>query len=278
MKPETYLTNKKLLLSLAVVAGGVFLVFCGTWIYEAITNGAEQKARMYQTALQVSNDRELNHSIDTKQGYVFAPITIKQVDTVKFPEMNKEFPAVNKTEETYTQHSREECDYDEDGNVTNCHTEYYYTWDDSGHWEVSGTKVTMADREYPMALFGLHYSSIDAKDIINGETGQYVYVESKGLFNIDIDLFDNADEGDKRTSYDVLQLPQSGTAFLKLSEGVQSGSGGRIDLDSRSAKEIVTEAQNSAHVESIIFTVFWVILVLSELGGLGFLVWTYEDY
>lgn len=279
MKPATYLTNKKLLLSLGVVGGAVFLVFCGTWIHGAITNGAEQKARMYQTALQTSNDRELNHSIDTKQNYVLAPITVKQVDTVKFPEMNKEFPAVFKEEETYTKHSRQECTYDDEGNVEECHTEYYYTWDTTDTWSLSGNKVTMADRGYPMSLFALSMSSIDAKDIINGEKEHYVKVESKGIFNLDIDLWgDGADEGDKRYSYDVMNLPQSGTAFLKLSEGVQAGSGGKIQLDRRDAKTIITEAQKSAHIQGTVFTVFWVILVLSELLGLGYWVWLYESY
>ncbi len=274
----TYLTNKKLLLSLAVVAGAVFLVFVGTWIHEAMMNGAEQKARMYQTALQTSNDRELNHSVDTKQNYVFAPITVKQVDTVKFPEMNKEFPAVSKTEETYTQHEREDCTYDDEGNVEECHTEYYYTWDQTNFWHVTGNEVTMADRKYPMGLFALHMSSIDAKDIIDGEKEHYVKIESQGLFGFDIDIFQEADEGDKRIEYDVMTLPQSGTAFLKLSEGVQSGSGGKIDLDTRDAKTIVSEAQKSAHIQSTVFTVFWVILVLSELLGLGYVVWIREDY
>lgn len=276
MKLETYLTNKKLLLSLAVVAGAVFLAFCGTWIHEAIMNGAEQKARMYQTALQTTNDRELNYSIDTKQNYVLAPITVKAVDTVKFPEMNKEFPAVSKTEETYTKHSRLECTYDEDGNVEECHTEYYYTWDQTGSWDMSGNTVIMADRKYPMSLFALSMSSIDAKDIIDGEKEHYVKIESQGFFSFDIDIFEEADEGDKRISYDVMNLSQSGTAFLRLSEGVQAGSGGKIHLDSRDAKTIVTEAQNSAHVQSTVFTVFWVVLVLGELLGLGYVVWILE--
>lgn len=278
MKPATYLTNKKILLSLGVLAGAVFLIFCGTWIHEAIMNGAEQKARMYQTALQTANDRELNYSIDTKQNYVFAPITVKQVDTVKFPEMNKEFPAVSKTEETYTRHEREECTYDDEGNVEECHTEYYYTWDQTDHQSLSGNQVTMADRKYPMSLFALSMSSIDAKDIINGETGHYVKIEAQSLFDWDLDIFKEADVGDKRISYDVMNLPQSGTAFLKLSEGVQAGSGGRIELDSRDAKTIVSEAQKSAHTQSTVFTVFWVILVLAEIGGLGYWIWLYEQY
>src|SRR5688572_23745506 len=107
-----YLTNKKLLFSLGIVAGAVFLTFVGTWIEAKIIDGAERKSQMYQTAIQTKNDNEFNYSIDTQQGRVLAEVTVKPVDKVKFPEMNKEFPAVIKTEETYTQHSRQDCTTD----------------------------------------------------------------------------------------------------------------------------------------------------------------------
>jgi len=119
-------------------------------------------------------------------------------------------------------------------------------------------------------------SSIDAKDIIDGEKEHYVKIESKGFF--DIDIFEEADEGDKRISYDVMNLPQSGTAFLRLSEGVQAGSGGKIGLDPRDAKTIVADAQKSAQIQGTVFTIFWVIVVLGELIGLGYAVWSYEEY
>jgi hypothetical protein len=132
----------------------------------------------------------------------------------------------------------------------------------------------MADREYPMSLFALPMSSIDAKDIINGETGHYVTVKSEHVF--DIDIFEEADEGDKRYSYNVLNLPQSGTVFLKLSERVQAGFGNKINIDTRDAQTIVKEAHNSVKVQGTVFTVFWVILILAELIGFGYWVWIYE--
>lgn len=278
-KHAIYSTNKKLALSLAVIAGAVFLISIGVMIEGKIVDGAERKAQMYQTALQTSDDNQLNYSIDTQQGRVLAEVTVKAVDLVKFPEMNKEFPAVYKEEETYTKHSREVCTYDDEGNVEECHTEYYYTWDTTGTWEVEANKVNMAGRDYPKVMFSLASSSIDAKDIINGETGKYVVVESNGIFNIDIDIWgEGADEGDKRTSYDVLNLPQSGTVFLNTSGAVSAVFGGRIGLDSKKPAQLITDAQKSAQTQSTVFKVFWVILVLAELLGLGYWVWFREDY
>lgn len=273
-KHAIYSLNKKLALSLAVVAGAVFLISIGVWIEGKIVDGAERKAQMYQTALQTHSDEQLNYSIDTQQGRVLAEVTIKAVDLVKFDEMNKSFPAVYKEEETYTKHSRQVCTYDEDGNVEECHTEYYYTWDTTDSWQIEANQVNMAGRDYPRAMFSLRTSPIDAKDIINGETGKYVRIEAKTW----IDLNWGDDEGDKRISYSVLNLPQSGTVFLNTSGAVSAVFGGRIGLDSKKPSELVKDAQNSAQTQSTVFKVFWGILILTELLGLGYVVWFHEQY
>lgn len=299
MKLETFLTNKKLLLSLAVVAGAVFLISIGVWIENKIVDGAEQNARMYQTATQTKNDKEFNYSIDTKQGNMFGSVTVRSVDLVKFPEMKKEFPRVEKTMERYTRHTREVCEtkyrtvtkfrtvpdgeggytseqYTEEIPYEECHEEVYYEWDTVDHWELEAKEVDMAGRKYPMSMFSFGTRGIDAREIIEGATGKYVMIEADHW--IDIDWLDSGKEGDVRYSYDVLDLPQSGTVFLNSSGALRPVSGGRIALSSTSAAEQVKNAQNAAETQKIIFRVFWVFLVLAELFGLGYLVWIYEDY
>lgn len=274
MKHEIYSTNRKLLLSLAITAGAVFLITIGVWIRSALVSGAEDNARMYRTAVQTTSDRELNHSIDTKQRYVLAPVTISAVDLVKFPEMNKEFSAVEKTEETYTRHTRQDCTTDADGN-TSCTTETYYTWDYTDEWDVKANEVTMAERKYSISLFNLRYRSVKAKDIINGAEGQYTYDRTDGGF-WGRDWFSSDTEGDKRYSYDVLELPQSGTAFFNLTDGVNSGNGGPISLDSKSPEDIVKDAQKSASIRSLVFNIFWSILVIGAVGLGIYAVWFSE--
>lgn len=273
-KHAIYSTNKKLALSLAVVAGAVFLISIGVWIEGKIVDGAERKAQMYQTALQTQSDEQLNYSIDTQQGRVLAEVTIEAVDLVKFPEMNKEYSAVYKEEETYTKHSREVCTYDEEGNIRECHTEYYYTWDTTDSWTVEANKVKMAGSEYPKPLFSLGTHSIDAKDIITGETGKYVRKEADTW----LDLNWGDDEGDIRYSYSVLQLPRSGTVFLNTTGALSAVFGGRIELHTEKPKQLVENAQKSAQTQSTVFKVFWGLLVLLELLGLGYVVWFHENY
>lgn len=297
----TYLHNKKKLLYLAVIAGAVILISLGVWIEGKITNSAEQKARIYQTALQVKDSNQLNYSIDTKQGNVFAEVTVNAVDTVKFPEMNKSFPKVRKVEERYTKHEREVCEteyrtetetrteYDEEGNAYEveytvevpyevCETETYYEWDYQQEWNESAQKANMSGREYPLDLFALHMRSIDAKDIIDGQTGQYVINESEGIFSMDIDIFKEADEGDLRYSYSVLELPQSGTVFLNVSETLRPVYGHKVELLRQKPQELVKNAQKSAQIQSTVFTIFWGLLVLGELVGLGYVVYQYQEH
>lgn len=299
MKLATYLHNKKLLLSLGVLAGAVFLIFVGTWIHGAITNDAEQKARMLQTAIQTNGNDQFNYSIDTQQGKILAPATVSAVDLVKFPEMNKEFPRVYKTEERYTRHERTVCETkyrtethtetvsDGEGGYTTelvteevpyeeCHQETYYSWDEINHWELVAQKANMNGREYPMSMFNLSSQSIDAKDIIPGETGQYVRKEADVW--LDLNFFDSDDEGDIRYGYDVMHLPQSGTVFLDTVNGLKPVYGNKIGLSNESPKTQIENAQKSARTQGTVFTIFWVILVVSELFGLGYLVWIHEDY
>ena len=65
---------------------------------------------------------------------------------------------------------------------------------------------------------------------------------------------------------------------MNLSESVQPVFGNKVELRTKKPAELVTDAQNSAQTKSTVFTVFWVVLVLAELGGLGYAVFRYEDY
>ena len=297
-KLETYLHNKKLLLSLGVVAGAVLLVSIGVWIESMIIDGAEQKARMYQTSIQTKSEKEFNYAIGTKQGRILAEVTVKSVDLVKFDEMNKEFVKVKKTKERYTRHERTVCEtkyrtetrtrtvydsvnktydtetYTEDVPYEECYQETYYTWDQIDSWEKSAKKVDMMGREYSIDLFSLGMRDIDAKEIIPGETGKYVREEADVL----IDLNFGDDEGDIRYGYEVLELPKSGTVFLDVSEGLRPVFGSKIDLQPSSPEQLVKNAQNDAETQKTIFRIFWGFLVLLELLGLGYFVWFYQDF
>ena len=132
----------------------------------------------------------------------------------------------------------------------------------------------MMGRKCPIDRFSFSMRSIDAKEIIPGETGKYVREEA----DVWIDLNFGDDEGDIRYGYDVLELPKSGTVFLNVTDGLQPVFGSKIDLQPISPQELVRNAQNDAETQKTIFRVFWGFLVLLELFGLGYLVWVYDGY
>jgi hypothetical protein len=132
----------------------------------------------------------------------------------------------------------------------------------------------MSGRNYPIDKFALSTRSIDAKDIIDGQTGKYVREEA----DVWIDLNLGDDEGDIRYKYDVLELPKSGTVFLNVTESVQPVFGDKVVLQSEKPEQLVRDAQNAAQTQSTVFKVFWGVLVLLELLGLGYVVWFHESY
>jgi len=121
---------------LLVVLGAILLLPVGFAAKGAIDAGGEKNARMYNTAIQATEQDRFNYAIDSHQGKLIGSGEFKPTQLVKFPEMNKAYAAVDKTKEEYTMHTREVCTdtYDAEGNVTgeSCHTETYYTWDDAG--------------------------------------------------------------------------------------------------------------------------------------------------
>lgn len=132
----------------------------------------------------------------------------------------------------------------------------------------------MAGRKYPKSMFLLGSHNIDAKDIIDGEKGEYVIKKAEHW--LDIDILEEADEGDIRFGYEVLELPKSGTVFLDTMGGLKPVHGSKIALSGVSPQDQVKGALNAAQTQSTIFKVFWGILMVTYLGFTLYYVWFYE--
>ena len=277
---KEYFENHEVLMYIGVAVIAAALIALSFPISNAILDGAEQNARKYQTALQTRNDKEFNYSIDTKQSNVLAPITVHQVDTVKFPEMNKSFPYVEKTTEEYTRHEREVCEntYNSKGDVTGetCHTEVDYSWDYDSSDSLQANEVQVAGRNYPYSMFNVRNpNSVDAKDIIDGQEGHYVYQRVSGGFFGRAWLSSDT-EGDKRTSYRVGSLPVSGTIFANMQDGLRPVNGSVFNLESKSPQELVEAAKGAANVAKWAFRVAWWVLVLGVLAAGVWFVATFD--
>ncbi len=260
MSTGIYSRNKALILLWLIPAICLTIfISLGIWITEKVVNGAEQELRLYTTALQTKNDTEFNYAIDTRQGNILTWATFESVDSVKFDEMNKSFMSVSKTKEVYTQHEREVCSTDSDGNE-HCHTEIYYSWDWHGTETRSVNKVILANRTYDKKLFSFQDAFIPASDIIQDETDRYYYPKKRllGWF---------ASVGDIRYYYVATELKVVGSIFVNTSGGtLVSATGGAINVSSVGISERIKNIETSIALKKWLFIIFWTLLTLFITG------------
>lgn len=219
-----------------------------------------------------------NYAIDSHQGKLLGSGHFTPTQLVKFPEMNKQYAAVDKTREEYTRHEREVCTdtYDSEGNVTGeeCHTEVYYTWDDAGTERLESPSYKLHDRVYPESLFnvGIFKFRADCTDFMqagsdggwfghaNGCTGGYYYTES----DVRYEYHTIAPEG-----FDASFIADVSTGALKPLNG------SFISLERKSVEQMVKDA-NNYKTPGTVFLVFWWIIILGGAGALAY-AWAMND-
>lgn len=263
---------------LLVVLGAILLLPVGFAAKAGIDAGGAKNARMYNTAIQATETDRFNYAIDSHQGKLLGSGEFKPNKLVKFPEMSKQYAAVDKTKEEYTMHTREVCTdtYDAEGNVSgeSCHTETYYTWDNAGTDSLETPTYKLHGRDYPASLFntGVFSHSVDCNEFMKqgddggwfgdakGCTGGYYYTD-----------------GDTRYEYDVIDTNGFSAAFIAdVSNGTLAPlTGSHISLERKSVEQMVKDA-NNYHTPGIAFIVFWWILILSAMGGIAY-AWSMND-
>lgn len=254
---------------LLVVLGAILLIPVGFAAKGAIDAGGAKTARLYNTAIQATEQDRFNYAIDSHQGKLLGSGEFKPNQLVKFPEMSKEYGYVQKTKEEYTEH--ESCYTDDDG-VEHCTT--YYTWDYAGSDELEATTYKLHGRDYPASLFntGSFAQSADCSEFMQaGDAGGW-FSSAKGCtggyYYID---------GDTRYGYDVIAPSGFSAAFIAdVSNGTLAPlTGSFISLERKSVEQMVKDA-NNYHTPGIIFLVFWWVLVLGGMGALAY-AWSMND-
>lgn len=279
MNIGTYFNNKTnflyWLLSATIL---VVFISLGIWLHEKVIDSSYERQKLYQTALKTQDKDEFNYSVDSRQGNVLSYGTFTFIDFVKFPEMNKEFSKVTKTEERYTRHQHEECDTDEDGNDTNCRTVVDYSWDYNGRETIEGQKVKFFDREYNTSKFSFHSDrSVNASEIIPG-ANEYWYPEGykgEGFLG-----FGGASEGDLRYEYDVRDNSTVGSIFINTYKGLNPAENNIIEVSDKTIKERFDSVIAEAQIAGIGFIVGWTLLTLCATGGSIYYWWVkvYDNY
>ena len=254
-----------------VVLIAIVMLPLGYAIKGAIDSGGEANARLYNTAIQATEQDRFNYAVDSHQGRVITNGTFTANEPVKFEEMNKKFAHVEKGREEYTRHEREVCTEDSEGNES-CHTEVYYTWDYAGGDDVTSPTLTLYGRKYPTSLFNIdgYERSVDCSEFMpqvdngwfgskKGCNGHYNYID-----------------GDTRYWYRIVDTSFAAGFIADASDGNLKGmSGGQIGLHNKSVEQMIEDA-NNYHLGGNIFIWFWWLLVLGIMGGAAY-AWVMQD-
>lgn len=263
---------------LLVVLTAILLFPVGFAAREAINDSGEKNARMFNTAIQATEQERFNYAIDSHQGKLLGNGQFTPTQLVKFPEMSKQYAAVDKTKEEYTRHEREVCTdtYDSEGNVNgeSCHTEVYYTWDYAGRESLASPSYKLHNREYPASLFnvGVFQHRADCDEFMpKGSDGGW-FSDAKGCSGGYYYM-----DGDTRYEYSTI-APEGFTAsFLAdVSTGaLKPVNGSFISLERKSVEQMVKDA-NDYKMPGNVFIVFWWILILGVAGTLAY-AWAMND-
>jgi len=254
---------------LLVVLGAILLIPVGFTAKNAIDSGGENNARMFNTAIQATEQDRFNYAIDSHQGKLLGSGEFKPTNLVKFPEMGKEYGYVQKSKEEYTEH--ESCTTDDDGNET-CTT--YYTWDGAGSETLETANYKLHSREYPASLFnaGVFARSVDCNEFMGAGNGTGWFETKNGCIGGHFYTDDD-------TRYDYSIIDQNGFSAAFIAD-VSTGSlkplqGGFISLERKSVEQMLADA-NNYRTPGIIFIVFWWILILGAMGGVAY-AWSMND-
>lgn len=256
---------------LIVALGLPLLIGLGLLIKEAIDDGGERNARLYNTAIQATETDRFNYAIDSRQGRLLGYGEFKATQPVKFPEMTQSFGYVDKNKEEYTLHTREVCTTDSEGNES-CHTETYYEWDYAGSEQVSTPALKLHGRDYPAGLFNLsgYERRAEACDFTpantagwfqdkNGCDGGYYYTDS-----------------DTRYYYRVVDTSFTAGFLSDVSSGsLKPLSGNAIDLKNATPEELVKQA-NDYRTPGTVFIIIWLIVVIGGMSALAY-AWVMSD-
>lgn len=284
---------------LLVVLTAILLFPVGFAVREAINDKGEKNARMYNTAIQASEQERFNYAIDSHQGKLLGHGQFNPTQLVKFPEMSKQYAAVDKTREEYTRHEREVCETkyrtethtesvpDGEGGYTTetvteevpyeeCHTEEYYSWDDAGTERQESPTYKLHGRDYPADLFntGTFKSRTDACEFTKaGENMGWLDMGQKS------GCADGYYYTDDKTRFEYHTIAPEGFSASFIAD-VSTGAlkplqGSFISLERRSIEEMVKSA-NDYKMPGNAFIIFWWILILGVAGTIAY-AWVMQD-
>ena len=235
---DTEVTVREIILSAAIVF--VFLTI-GLFISNKLNVSRLDAERRYNTALKIEDENLFTYGMKTNVGDAFVYGPYKAVDTVSYPDIKGEYMYVEKIKEKYTRHTRQVAHTRTVNGKTSTYytTETYWTWDRVDSETIHSKKIQFLNNVFDYGIIELpieHY--IDT--VKESSHIRYVYygVDKEHIGTIFTDLRDNTISECK--FYKNMNIEQTVEHLKSINW-------------------------------SILFWIFWVILIIAAVWGFVYL-------
>lgn len=233
------ITKREILASISIIA--VMILF-GILISSKISEHQMDKNEIYNKAVKIENQEMFQYGMDTNVGNAFVYGDLKAVDTVTYPEISGEYMYVEKVKERYTRHTRKvrHTRTVNGKSQTYYTTETYWTWDRVGSEEIKSKEISFCD-----IVFSSSKIELPGTDYID------TIKESSHI----------------RYKYYGVGTKYTGTIFTDLRDKTISDNS---NFYNNSTIDETIEYLES-NVETVIFWIFWVILIGLAVFGFYYL-------
>ena len=229
------ITKREILASISIIA--VMILF-GILISSKISEYQMDKNEIYNKAVKIESQEMFQYGMDTNVGNAFVYGDLKAVDTVTYPEISGEYMYVEKVKERYTRHTRQV--RHSNGKTTWYTTETYWTWDRVGSEDIECKEISFCD-----IVFSSSKIELPGTDYID------TIKESSHV----------------RYKYYGVGTKYTGTIFTDLRDNTISDNS---NFYNNSTIDETIEYLES-NVETVVFWIFWVILIGLAVFGFYYL-------
>lgn len=229
------ITKREILASIFIIA---VIILIGILISSKISEYQMDKNEKYNKAVKIESQEMFQYGMDTNVGNAFIYGDLKAVDTVTYTEIGGEYMYVEKVKERYTRHTRQV--RHSNGKTTWYTTETYWTWDRVGSEDIKCKQISFCDIVFPSNK--IEMPGTDYIDTI--KESSHVKYKYYGV----------------RTKY-------TGTIFTDLRDKTISDNSNFYN--NSTIDETIEYLESS--VETVIFWIFWVILIGLAVFGFYYL-------
>jgi hypothetical protein len=132
------ITKREILASIFIIA---VMLLIGVLISDKISEHQMDADEVYNKAVKIESTDLFQYGMDTNVGNAFIYGDLEAVDTIAYPEIDREYMYIEKIKEKYTKHTRT-VTYKDNKSKERTKKETYWTWDKVGSEDKKCQEIT----------------------------------------------------------------------------------------------------------------------------------------